>query len=61
MNSLLVNVSKNAASHQTSPIENTITEAFAWMLRNDKPIREALIGLINQKGIELGIKNKFNY
>ena len=47
--SLLVNISKYASSHQTSPIENFITEAFAWLLREDIAIREALIAYLQQQ------------
>ncbi|MGR5299223.1 hypothetical protein ACPV5U_27985 [Vibrio mediterranei] len=49
-NSLLVNVSKYASSDRTSPIENFITEAFAWLLRNDKDVRRALSQLLKSKG-----------
>lgn len=47
--SLLVNISKYASSHQTSPIENFITETFAWLLREDIAIREALIVYLQQQ------------
>ncbi|KPN78245.1 hypothetical protein AEA42_04210 [Shewanella sp. Sh95] len=46
LDSLLVNVSKYAASHQTSPIENFITEAFAWLLKHDSVARKALSELL---------------
>ena len=46
MESLLVNVSKYAASHQTSPIENFITEAFAWLLKYDDAVRKTVNDLL---------------
>ncbi|WP_330960563.1 PD-(D/E)XK nuclease family protein [Photobacterium sp. 53610] len=54
MESLLVNVSKYASSHQTSPIENFITEAFAWLLRNDSAVRDAIATFLHIKGKEQG-------
>lgn len=45
-NSLLVNISKYAASHKTSPIENFVTEAFAWLLKNDESVRQAIYHLL---------------
>lgn len=51
--SLLVNVSKYASSHQKSPFENFITEAFAWLLRQDEGIRLALDELLQEKAREL--------
>ncbi|RKF22274.1 hypothetical protein DBZ36_01100 [Alginatibacterium sediminis] len=54
-NSLLVNISKYASSHQTSPIENFITEAFAWLLRNDEQVREALCIILQSKGSDQGL------
>lgn len=56
MESLLVNVSKYASSHQKSPIENFITEAFAWLLRNDVAVREAIMSLLFKQGQECGIE-----
>lgn len=50
-NSLLVNVSKYASSDKTSPTENFITEAFAWLLRNDSDVRGMLSRLLKSKGI----------
>ncbi|NOI15847.1 PD-(D/E)XK nuclease family protein [Vibrio hepatarius] len=55
MESLLVNVSKYASSHQTSPIENFITEAFAWLLRNDSAVRDAMATFVHMKGKEQGL------
>ncbi|QYJ99357.1 PD-(D/E)XK nuclease family protein [Shewanella alkalitolerans] len=49
MESLLVNVSKYAASHQTSPIENFITEAFSWILKYDVTVRTAFSTLLKKK------------
>lgn len=49
MESLLVNVSKYAASHQTSPIENFITEAFTWLLKYDEHVRKAYLALLAEK------------
>ncbi|WNJ98039.1 PD-(D/E)XK nuclease family protein [Vibrio ruber] len=56
MESLLVNVSKYAASHKKSPIENFITEAFAWLLRNDASVRESFAAFLHQKGEQQGIE-----
>lgn len=42
-NNLFSNLSKYAASNTTSPLENFITEAFAWMLQNDSEALETLI------------------
>ncbi|WP_421851585.1 hypothetical protein [Marinomonas sp.] len=47
--SLLLNVSKYAASDKTSPIENFITEAFAWLLRNDMNAQAAILELVKTK------------
>jgi hypothetical protein len=55
MDSLLVNVSKYAASNQTSPIENFITEAFAWVLKHDDNVRKALNDLLSSKAKESNI------
>lgn len=55
MESLLVNISKYASSHQTSPIENFITETFAWLLRNDASVRKAIAAFLNIKGKEQGL------
>ena len=55
MESLLVNVSKYASNHQTSPIENFITEAFAWLLRNDSAVRSAIATFVHMKGKEQGL------
>lgn len=49
MESLLVNVSKYASSHQTSPIENFITEAFAWLLKYDDEVRDSMDTLLKSK------------
>ncbi|EGR4110583.1 hypothetical protein DDN58_15960 [Vibrio cholerae] len=59
MESLLVNVSKYAASHQTSPIENFITEAFAWLLRNDSAVRNAFAEFLQNKAEEKGLDIPF--
>lgn len=48
--SLLLNVSKYAASDKTSPIENFVTEAFAWLLKNDEEARNAILKLVRSKG-----------
>ncbi|MDF0534691.1 hypothetical protein PY479_10450 [Shewanella sp. A32] len=50
--SLLVNVSKYAASDKSAPIENFITEAFAWLLRNDSEVLQSVYALIRQKASE---------
>ncbi|MEZ8407046.1 PD-(D/E)XK nuclease family protein [Vibrio splendidus] len=49
MESLLVNVSKYASSHQTSPTENFITEAFAWLLKHDEAVRKAYVEVLASK------------
>ncbi len=49
MESLLVNVSKYASSHQTSPTENFITEAFAWLLKYDDVVRKAYARILAEK------------
>lgn len=49
LDSLLVNVSKYAASHQNSPIENFITEAFAWLLKHDNEVRKAFSEMLEKK------------
>ncbi|PMG50704.1 PD-(D/E)XK nuclease family protein [Shewanella sp. 10N.286.52.B9] len=54
-NSLLVNVSKYASNDKTSPTENFITEAFAWLLRNDKDVREVLSELLKSKGTDKAV------
>ncbi|WGW00168.1 hypothetical protein QF117_20165 [Vibrio sp. YMD68] len=51
-NSLLVNVSKYASSDKTSPTENFITEAFAWLLRNDAEVRRAIDKYLRKVGEE---------
>lgn len=52
MESLLVNVSKYASSHQTSPIENFITETFAWLLRHDQLVRKSVCELLQAKSVK---------
>lgn len=54
--SLLVNISKYAASDKNSPIENFITEAFAWLLRNDPSVREAIATLLHNKAKEQSLE-----
>ncbi|MGI2227361.1 PD-(D/E)XK nuclease family protein [Shewanella sp. AC91-MNA-CIBAN-0169] len=54
-NSLLVNISKYAASHKTSPIENFVTEAFAWLLKNDESVRQSINHLLQQKAVQKGL------
>lgn len=54
-NSLLVNISKYAASHKTSPIENFVTEAFAWLLKNDESVRQAIYHLLQVKAVQKGL------
>lgn len=49
LDSLLVNVSKYASSHQNSPIENFITEAFAWLLKHDDVVRQSFSELLAKK------------
>lgn len=58
MDSLLVNVSRYAASHQTSPIENFITETFAWLLKHDDLFREAINDLLSNKAKEKNVEFK---
>ncbi|MFA0356845.1 PD-(D/E)XK nuclease family protein [Vibrio breoganii] len=54
-NSLLVNVSKYASSDKTSPTENFVTEAFAWLLRNDSDVRGVLSRLLKSKGTDKAV------
>ncbi|MBJ7555098.1 PD-(D/E)XK nuclease family protein [Marinomonas spartinae] len=54
--SLLVNISKYAASDKNSPIENFITEAFAWLLRNDGSVREAIATFLHNKSKEQSLE-----
>ncbi|PMG86418.1 hypothetical protein BCU83_04195 [Vibrio breoganii] len=49
MDSLLVNVSKYASSDKKAPIENFITEAFAWLLKNDIEVTQKVLNLIEHK------------
>lgn len=48
-NNLLVNLSQYAPRENISPTENFITEAFAWLLRNDPDVFQALIQLLQDK------------
>lgn len=56
-NNLFSNLSKYAASNTTSPLENFITEAFAWMLQNDSEALETLINLLKNKLAKNSIQN----
>ncbi|MFB2729321.1 PD-(D/E)XK nuclease family protein [Shewanella mangrovisoli] len=58
LDSLLVNVSKYAASHQNSPIENFITEVFAWLLREDGAVRTAIADYLQKLGEEKSLPVK---
>lgn len=60
MESLLVNVSKYASSDKKSPRENFITEAFAWLLRNDPFVRKSIAALLQSKGIDRGLDLSIN-
>lgn len=55
LDSLLVNVSKYASSANHSPVENFITEVFAWLLRSDVSLRSSLLALLKARvGESLG-------
>jgi hypothetical protein len=57
--SLLLNVSKYAASDKTSPIENFVTEAFAWLLRNDEEARNAILHELKSKKCALDFERSY--
>lgn len=46
---LLVNLSRYAPSEKSAPIENFITEAFAWLLRHDSEVQHCVLELIKSK------------
>lgn len=49
MGSLLASLRKYRPRENTNPVENFITEAFAWLLRNDDELDRYFINLIAQK------------
>jgi hypothetical protein len=48
MESLLVSLRKYRPRDKTDPLENFITEAFAWLLRSSSEVTNALVELINE-------------
>lgn len=48
MDNLLVNLRKYRPREQADPLENFITEAFAWLLRGSEEVREELLKLMNE-------------
>lgn len=49
MDSLLTSLRKYHPRENTNPVENFITEAFAWLLRKDDELSHSLINHIAQK------------
>jgi hypothetical protein len=49
MESLLVNLRKYRPRENTDPLENFITEAFAWLLQSNRDVLDGLLKLINEK------------
>ncbi|MBM7070597.1 PD-(D/E)XK nuclease family protein [Shewanella sp. 202IG2-18] len=49
MDSLLVNLRKYRPRENTDPLENFVTEAFAWVLRNNSSCLSAFTKLLNEK------------
>jgi hypothetical protein len=49
MESLLVNLRKYRPRENTDPLENFITEAFAWLLRSDDKVLIGVLKYINQR------------
>lgn len=47
MDSLLVNLRKYRPRDNTDPLENFVTEAFAWLLRSSEEVRKAVFIRIN--------------
>ena len=48
MDSLLVNLRKYRPRENTDPLENFVTEAFAWLLRSSPDVQRAVFSLINE-------------
>ena len=49
MESLLVNLRKYRPRENTDPLENFITEAFAWLLRSNREVLQSVFECINNK------------
>lgn len=58
-NNLFVSLSQYAPRENTTPTENFITEAFAWLLRNDSEVFQALIKLLQSKLTEDEVLESF--
>ncbi|HEY4538025.1 MAG TPA: PD-(D/E)XK nuclease family protein [Erysipelothrix sp.] len=58
-NNLFVSLSQYAPRENTTPTENFITEAFAWLLRNDSEVFQALIKLLQSKLAEDEVLESF--
>lgn len=56
---LFVSLSQYAPRENTTPTENFITEAFAWLLRNDSEVFQALIKLLQSKLAEDEVLESF--
>ena len=48
MDSLLVNLRKYRPRDNTDPLENFVTEVFAWLLRSSEEVRKVIFTRINQ-------------
>jgi len=48
MESLLVNLRKYRPRDKSDPLENFVTEAFAWLLRSSHEVVDALVELVNE-------------
>ena len=57
MDSLLVNLRKYRPRENTDPLENFVTEAFAWVLRNNSSCLSAFTQLLSEK-LELKLDNE---
>lgn len=49
MESLLVNLRKYRPRENTDPLENFITEAFAWLLKSSDDVQKAVFNMINER------------
>ncbi|MBH0001162.1 MULTISPECIES: PD-(D/E)XK nuclease family protein [unclassified Pseudoalteromonas] len=49
MESLLVNLRKYRPRENNDPLENFLTEAFAWLLRSNREVLQAVLECINNK------------
>jgi hypothetical protein len=48
MESLLVNLRKYRPRDKSDPLENFVTEAFAWLLRSSNKVTNAVVELVNE-------------